>query len=137
LPTIWQLRAGVGAFLADDDPHALRPVGQVEQAGQLGDPCAVADLAIVVVSRRPRPGRDLADGVLHVIGHGEPDRVLQAAAPLGQPGQKLVRAAAGVRADQRLPPHRFRHLRQRQPGRRDVIGGSVRPGVPWAGLPAD
>jgi len=39
-----QLRAGVGSFLADDDPHPRRPPGQVQQASQLGDPRAVADL---------------------------------------------------------------------------------------------
>jgi len=31
-----QLRARVQAFLAGDDPHPLRPSGQVQQAGQLG-----------------------------------------------------------------------------------------------------
>src|SRR6185437_17117262 len=40
-----QLRARVRAFLADDDPHPFRPAGQVEHAGDLGDPCAVAGLA--------------------------------------------------------------------------------------------
>ena len=68
-----QLRAGVGAFLADDHPHPFRPAAQVQQAGQLGDPRAVADLAAAVVSRGPRPGRDSHGGVLHVVGHGEPD----------------------------------------------------------------
>jgi hypothetical protein len=28
-----QLRAGVGAFLADDDPHPCRPAGKVRHAG--------------------------------------------------------------------------------------------------------
>ena len=52
-----QLRAGVRAFLADDHPHPGRPAGQVEQAGELGDPGAVADLAVGVVGRCPRLGR--------------------------------------------------------------------------------
>lgn len=55
-----QLRARVRAFLADDDPHALRPAGQAEHAGDLGDPGAVAGLAVAVIGRRPgrrRPGQ--------------------------------------------------------------------------------
>src|SRR5512135_3657632 len=46
-----QLRAGVGTFFAEDDPHAGRPAGQVEQAGGLGDPGAVAGFAVAVVGR--------------------------------------------------------------------------------------
>jgi len=42
---------GLGAFLADDDPHAFRPGGQVEQAGELGDPRAIADLPVTVIGR--------------------------------------------------------------------------------------
>jgi hypothetical protein len=52
-----QLRAGVRALLADDDPHAIRPAIQVQQAGQLGDPRAGPDEAVSVVGRGPRPGR--------------------------------------------------------------------------------
>jgi hypothetical protein len=33
-----QLRAGVGAFFTQDQPGSLRPGGQVDQPGQLGDP---------------------------------------------------------------------------------------------------
>ena len=39
-------------------------------------------------------------------------------------------AAAGVSADQHPPPQAAGQLRQGQPGRLDVIGGRVRPGVP-------
>jgi FCD domain len=46
--------AGVGAFPADDNPHALRPAGQVEQAGELGNPGAVADLTVAVIGRGSR-----------------------------------------------------------------------------------
>jgi hypothetical protein len=35
-----QLRAGVGAFLADDHPHPIRPADQVGQPSELGDPDA-------------------------------------------------------------------------------------------------
>ena len=124
-----QLRARMRAFLADDDPQSFRPAGQVEQSGELGDPGAVADLPVAVISRRPRPRRDLHDRLLRFLGESEPDRVGQPPARFGQPGQELVRASAGVSADQYLPPHLARQLRQRQPGRLDVIGGGVGPGV--------
>ncbi len=68
-----QLRSGMGAFLAHDDPHALRPGGQVQHAGDLGDPGAVADLAVAVIRRCPRPGGNGQDGVLDIVGDGEPD----------------------------------------------------------------
>jgi hypothetical protein len=67
------------------------------------------DLAVAVMGGGPRPGRDLADGVLHVVGDGGPDRVMQAPAGPGQPTQQLG-AAAGVAADQRLAQHRLRQL---------------------------
>ena len=54
-----QLRAGVRALLADDDPHPGRPAGQVEQAGQLGDHRALADLSRR--RRRRRRPRRLGD----------------------------------------------------------------------------
>ena len=53
-----QLRAGVGAFLADDHPHPGRPGGQVQQAGELGDPGARPDLAAGVIGGFPDPVRD-------------------------------------------------------------------------------
>ena len=53
-----QLRAGVGAFLADDDPHPGRPGGQVQQAGELGDPGAGPHLAAGVVGGLPDPVRE-------------------------------------------------------------------------------
>jgi hypothetical protein len=46
-----QLRGGVRAFLADDDPHALRPGRQVQHADDLSDPRAGADLPVSVVGR--------------------------------------------------------------------------------------
>lgn len=44
-----QLGAGVGALLAHDQPHLLGPAGQVEHAGDVGDPSTVADLPLGVV----------------------------------------------------------------------------------------
>jgi hypothetical protein len=123
-----QLRAGVRAFPADDDPHALRPGRQVQQAGELGNPRAVADLPVAVISRCPRPGRDLADGLLRIVGDGEPDRVGQPPAGLGEPVQELMRAA-GVGADQHLPPRLLPQLRQCQVRGGDVVAGGVGAGI--------
>ncbi len=67
-----QLGAGARAFAAGDHPHALRPRRQVEQAGQLGEPRAAADLAVAVLGRRPRPGGDLADRLGAVQGCAPP-----------------------------------------------------------------
>ena len=120
-----QLRAGVGSFLADDDPDACRPGGQVEQAGQFSDPRAVADLPVTVIGRGPYPGGYLAGGVAYLVGHGEADRVGQPPSRFRQPGQELVRAAAGVGPDQHPPPGRLRQLCQREFRRGDVVGGGV------------
>ena len=62
------------------------------------------DLAIGVIGRGPRAGRDLEDGVLGVLGDGEPGRVGQPSSWPGQPGQEVVGAAAGVGADQHPAP---------------------------------
>jgi hypothetical protein len=43
-----------------------------------------------------------------------------------------VRPAAGVGADERPAPQTARQLRQRQPGRLDVVGGGVGSRVPRA-----
>ena len=48
-----QLRAGVGAFLPGDDAHPGGPVAEVEQAGDLRDPRAVARLSACVDRRDP------------------------------------------------------------------------------------
>ena len=69
-----QLGAGVRAFLADDHPHPLRPGGQVQQAGDLGDPRARPDLAAGVIGRFPDPVRELQDGLVHVLGDGDARR---------------------------------------------------------------
>jgi hypothetical protein len=68
-----QLRAGVRALLADDDPHSRRPGGQVEQPGDVRDPRAVPDLAVAVIGRRPRIGGDFPDRGLHVAGDRHAD----------------------------------------------------------------
>jgi hypothetical protein len=120
-----QLGAGVRAFLADDDPDAAGPGGQVQHAGELGDPRAVADLPAGVVGGGPGPGRDLQDGVVDVGGDGHADRVLQPPAWPGEPVQEVMGAAAGIGPDQHPAPHVPGQLGQGQPGGLDVIGGGA------------
>ena len=62
-----QLGAGVRPFPADDDPHPGRPAAQVEQAGDLGDVGAVADLAVGVDRRRPRPLRHVVMALVNAV----------------------------------------------------------------------
>ncbi len=105
---------GVRAFLAGDDPHAFRPAAQVEQAGEPGDPGAVADLPVAVVGRGPGASGDLGDGVGDLVGDGEPDGILQPAAGPGEPGEEVVAAAGGVGADQHSPKRVLRKLGPRE-----------------------
>ena len=51
--------AGVGAFLAHDQPHTRRPTGEVEDVGELGDERPGARSAVGVVGRLPRRAQDL------------------------------------------------------------------------------
>ena len=51
-----QLRPGMRALLADDDPHSRGPAVQVEHAGDLGDPGAVPWLAVCVIGLGPCAG---------------------------------------------------------------------------------
>ncbi len=124
-----QLRAGVGAFLADDHPHPLRPAGQVQHAGDLCDPGAGPLLAPGVVGGGPGAGGHGEDGFLDLLGDGEPHGVGQAPSRRGEPGQEVVGAAAGVCADQHLAAQAAGQLRQGEPGGADVISGCVRAGV--------
>jgi hypothetical protein len=106
-----QLRAGVGTFLAHDQPHPGRPARQVEQAGQLGDPGAGADLAVGVVGGRPRLGRDLGQLLLDrrgVAGQGEADRV-ESRRRVSQASSSWVPPAPSTRTRMFLP-------RRRRPG---------------------
>ena len=98
-------------------------------SGELGDPRAVADLAITVVGGLPefrlvQQSKLVGEGV----GQGEPNRVLR---PLcGEPGQQLMGAAGAVGADQHSlarPPARCVawELRERCFEYCDVIRGGV------------
>jgi hypothetical protein len=125
-----QLRPGMGPLLADDDPHPGRPGRQVHQAGDIRDPGPVPDLPAAVVGGCPGVRRDLADRLGDGLGDGHADGVVQPPRSGRQPPQELVRAAAGVGADQHPPAQMLRELRDRQAGRLDMVGGDVRPGVP-------
>jgi len=78
-----QLRARVGAFLADDHPHPFRPAAQVQQAGELGDPGARPHFAAGVIGRFPDPVWESKDRLGDVVGDGHADGVVQAAARAG------------------------------------------------------
>jgi len=51
-----QLRAGVRAFLAQDQPGPGRPTARVDEIGGFGDPGAVADAAAGIDRRIPAVG---------------------------------------------------------------------------------
>ncbi len=80
-----ELGAWVGAFLAQDQPRSLRPGGQVDHAGGLGGPRAVAQPAVVLNGGVPAfAGNQVHDG-LDALVDGEPEggphpRARQAAA---------------------------------------------------------
>jgi hypothetical protein len=92
----------MGSFLSGDDPHALGPSVEVEQAGDLGDPGAVADLAVAVVGRGPHLVGDLGQLCGEVGGQGEPDRVRHALPD--DPVQEFVGGSGTIDADQDLLP---------------------------------
>jgi hypothetical protein len=48
---------GMGTFFTGDHPHPRWPAGQVQQAGELGDPRAWPYLAAAVIARFPDPAR--------------------------------------------------------------------------------
>ena len=79
------------------------------------------------------------DRVLHVLGDGHADRVVQAAGIRGQPLQEPVRAATGVGPDEHLAPQQAGQLGQRQPGGLDMVGGHIagacRSAAPWSAAP--
>ena len=100
---------------------------QVEQAGDLGDPGAVAGLAVGVVGRGPRRWRDqrgelVDDG----LGQAEPDRVRQTAATV-QPVEELV-GAAGRRRCGSAPSARA----GARPGVRAAGASACRMTVMWS-----
>ena len=114
-------------FFAGDDPHPCRPIGEVEQPGQFGDPGAVSGLAIGVPGRGPALVGDLFDQLSRIGGQGPADRVLD---PLTvQPVQDVVGAAGTVGADQnalaRPAAGQAGKLCERVSHHADVVGGAA------------
>jgi hypothetical protein len=130
-PRVW-------AFLAQDQPRALRPVGQVDQAGGLGQPGAIAGLAVGVVGRGPDLFRDRAQcgvdvEVVQVGADGElhPECVDVPGEGVGGPG------GVGAHQHRHLPvgvgfAQRSGELCQRVVEHGDVVGGGVAAGVATA-----
>ena len=114
-----ELGAGVGAFLADDDPHPFRPAGEVEESGEFGDPGAVAGHPVGVVGGSPHRGWDLLDQCRGIGRQGEPDRVLNSLAR--QPVQEFVAVSGSIDPDQQPFPgsgvEQARQLLERFPQR--------------------
>ena len=52
--------AGMRPLLADDDPHPAGPAVQVQQPGDVRDPCSRADLPVPVIGWRPPRSREPA-----------------------------------------------------------------------------
>ena len=103
-----QLRAGMGPFTADDDPHRLRPADQGQQAGQLGHLGFLPDAAVGGRRWCLRRGRQRGDGGAFRFADGPADGVFDGA-PAGVLGGKPVQ-------------HDVRAGRAGQVGRRVVIG---------------
>jgi hypothetical protein len=141
-----ELRPRVWAFPADQDPHLLRPPSSGEtrqQPGQLSD---LRDRQPRLIDRtgftcgvdrdRPRGLGQHSDGVLQLVGQGEPDRELDLqAAPLAQRPdmrQPCLGGAGAVGADQDrcAIPIRVGDLRQCLLGHADVVGGGIGVRVP-------
>ena len=118
------IRSGprVGAFLADDQSHACRPVPQ-DVVGQSGDPCLVADPAVGFEGGRPGEGVDRQHGPVDLLGDRHVDRVGQLPSALREPVHGRVGAAARVGADQRAAssPEPGRELGEGPGGRRSCM----------------
>ena len=107
--------ARVRALFADDGAHPGRPDVRPQQACDVRDPRALPDPAVSVIGRRPRVCRQFQDRFLDALGDGHADGVVQPLRLRGQPLEELVRAAAGVCADQDLPQQTARQLGEREP----------------------
>jgi hypothetical protein len=119
----------VGAFLAGDHPHPGRAGKQVQQAGEFRDPGTGPHLAADVIGGFPDPVWEGEDGLVHVLGDGHADGVVQAAAGAGQPVQEVMGAAAGIAPDQHLAALPAGQLRECRPGHLDVLAGGIGAGV--------
>ena len=121
--------APVRALAPADQPGPLGPALQIHAAAQLGDPCALAHLAVAVQGRAPgvlgqREDR-LAQRLLDRVAQREADARL--ATGIGE----VVACAGGVRAREDLPIQRAaRQLLERQLECLQVVGSAARRGVP-------
>jgi hypothetical protein len=128
-----QLGARVRPFLADDQPHPLRPA--VEQVtGEFGDPGPVADSAAGLDGRGPGGSGDLQHVAVNGLGDHHADGAGEPASAPGEPGDELVGAAREVAVDEGLPstPVFPGQLGEGETGGGDVVGGGVRARVPGA-----
>src|SRR5450759_1984539 len=99
-----ELCAGVRALAATDQPGPLRPGRQVDQAGELRDPCALAWLTVLV--DRWRPGA-LSQGE-DLLAEVAVDRVAQRIADPCLParGREIMARPRGIRAGENVPVQR-------------------------------
>ena len=126
-----QLRAGVRAFAAHDEPGALRVSSGGGQAGDFADFGAVAEFTVGVDRGDPVSG--LADRLADGFGDGHADGETGVDAVLAQGadvGKESLGAAGRVRPDQDRGAVSVgvRDLRERGVQDGDVVGGRVRPG---------
>lgn len=124
-----ELRTGVRALAAADQPAARGPARQLDMLGQLGDPRAVAQLAVRLDRRDPRDAGELenrgAHGLVELIADREADVGLAAVRAEG------VRGAADVGPHEDLATEiSGGQLLQRESQHLEVVGGRVGPGVP-------
>jgi hypothetical protein len=121
-----QLRAGVRAFLPDDDAHALRPG---PQAGELGDPRAGPDLPVAVIGRGPRAvgqrGRRR-----RCRRSWETRRSRPAAFPAWPARPGILACHRRNRRGSGPSAARKQAAAPAVGARLDVVGGGVRPGIP-------
>jgi hypothetical protein len=123
-----QLRSRVRALAADDQSRALGPRVERDTAGQLGDPRALAQLAVAVDRGPPRRFGQREDRFAHVLV----DRVAEREphARLAARRGERVAGAGGVRAREDRPLQRLgRELLERGLEHLEVIGGVVGAGV--------
>jgi len=125
-----QLGAGVWTFAAVDHPRSRRPGAEIDVSGELDDLPVLALGAVLIQGRDPSAIRGLEDRGANLLGQLIAKREPQIAPPavIGGP----------VRRPGRISPDEDRErlelllgdLRERPVNHRDVIGGSVRSGVP-------
>ena len=126
-----ELGAGVGALASAEQPRALRPAGEVDQAGELTDVGLAGAGRVLghrgpVLADRAYPGvaGDLGDRLAHRGAEFVPDR--EADVALAAEVDHRVHAGGRVAAHEDLPVHRGgRQLLQCRFDRRHLVGSGV------------